>query len=260
MHAWACTCAHALQSSCHITVRPPEVPWGTLLCLICMHACFMHMPYLLVMPQRSPLCSIQIHRASQQDALICNTQDVNGVYGDNQFRYSLLCMAALEAPLLLDLPVPPQLLPEEVVQASQKASAPAAGKQQDVAVAAAVAQVEAQAERSGTSTMVLENPANITSQESAPAEEAHAAAPSTSTPAEIPKTRFGQDVVFLANDWCVLWSLWSCNRGIVHLIQCKLYCTSVRSCGHGLSAFWHKDTSLVFKKRSGSGQVPCVNC
>ncbi|EFJ41340.1 hypothetical protein VOLCADRAFT_98674 [Volvox carteri f. nagariensis] len=36
--------------------------------------------------------------------------DTHGVYGDNQFRFTLLCLAALEAPFFLELPLPPQQL------------------------------------------------------------------------------------------------------------------------------------------------------
>ncbi|KAG2432682.1 hypothetical protein HYH02_006667 [Chlamydomonas schloesseri] len=97
--------------------------------------------------------------------------DTNGVYGDNQFRYSLLCLAALEAPFFLELPVPPQ--------------------QQDpprspTAIAAAEAAAAAKAAAAGngpTAAAIAEIQATVEAESS------------------VPKTKYGQDIMFVANDW-----------------------------------------------------------
>ncbi|GLI71524.1 hypothetical protein VaNZ11_016750 [Volvox africanus] len=75
--------------------------------------------------------------------------DAHGVYGDNQFRFTLLSLAALEAPFFLPLPLPPQQLdpPKPAAQQSNGTHS-----EQDM--------VE-----------------------------------------DVPCSKYGQDVVFVANDW-----------------------------------------------------------
>ncbi|PNW83927.1 hypothetical protein CHLRE_04g215150v5 [Chlamydomonas reinhardtii] len=89
-----------------------------------------------------------------------------------RFRYSLLTLAAMEAPFFLELPVPPQQQdpprsPTALAAAEAAAAAAAKAANGSGPTAAAIAEIEAvvQAESS------------------------------------VPKTKYGQDIMFVANDW-----------------------------------------------------------
>ncbi|GIL90265.1 hypothetical protein Vretimale_16336 [Volvox reticuliferus] len=77
--------------------------------------------------------------------------DAHGVYGDNQFRFTLLCLAALEAPFFLPLPLPPQQLDPPRSPAQQSANGGPNGAHSEVG--------------------------------------------------DVPSSKYGQDAVFIANDW-----------------------------------------------------------
>ncbi|GLC42205.1 hypothetical protein PLESTB_000642100 [Pleodorina starrii] len=102
--------------------------------------------------------------------------DEHGVYGDNQFRFTLLCLAATEAPFFLDLPIPPQQMdpprPTSTSTTSTSTSADGNGSNGAAASPAAAQQHHQQQQ-----------------QQQQEQEES------------IPRSKYGEDVVFVANDW-----------------------------------------------------------
>lgn len=96
--------------------------------------------------------------------------DTHGAYGDNQFRFALLTLAALEAPFHLELPMPPQQW-----DPPQPSTAP---------LPAATA-----------------TPADADAAPGTQAATAASEAPATLAPAGPPMAKYGEDVVFVANDW-----------------------------------------------------------
>ncbi|GFR41537.1 hypothetical protein Agub_g2250 [Astrephomene gubernaculifera] len=166
--------------------------------------------------------------------------DAHGVYGDNQFRFQLLCLAALEAPFFLDLPVPPQQLPAgqqtplDPTPVAPAAAPGAAGAEQqqgdgdvphvyptssssggEAAAGAAATNGASSSSSNGAKSHNSGEPLHAqhtngtsslpASSSNSPSSSAPSTSSSSSSPAAPspppPRTKYGQDVMFIANDW-----------------------------------------------------------
>ncbi|KAG2500469.1 hypothetical protein HYH03_002036 [Edaphochlamys debaryana] len=122
--------------------------------------------------------------------------DVNGVYGDNQFRFTLLSLAATEAPFFLELPVPPQQWdpPQNPNPKGSPSGSPSNGAANGAAAAAAEALAAAESLEAAAAAADIDVPASV-------AEAVAAVQRELRQEEEVPRTKYTQDIVFVANDW-----------------------------------------------------------